>query len=483
MTSSIEDLKFHLVFSTKYRYNLLNEKIATILKNYFIKNQEKFQYKIISLAIESDHVHMLFQLESSEVNLNKLIQRIKGGSSFLIRKKFSYLKRYPSLWTESHFCNSVGNVSQETITNYINSQGIQEKEIVSRTFKYKVLTPTKYKDTVLQIYFQECLLNKRDKTSSAIFQDFPRINRKEDEFGLYIRAQSSKIDSNNSKLAKYWIKIPGSKLQEPIWLGLQGRNLPEDCRIKDSTIRFQKGSYYVYLNIEQDRIIKKASARKILAIDLGMNHPITSVMLQDDHMSYHKFYGNELKNQITRRVKYHSQLQHSGIEEPTSKHQNRIDSLVHEYVNDLIQKAKQEGCSIVVGDLHLSKKFTKGNSNQKTRTKGNRIPYYKVQELLYYKANLNNIPIVFVNEAYTSQACSRCGYVDPNNRKGERFHCCECGYQNQADLNGAINIGRKLVSLLSSSYPTLRESYSEESIEDAFRNDSEFKPTALAVGR
>jgi putative transposase len=484
MSSSIEDLKFHLVFATKYRYNFLNEKIANILKNYFLKKQEKYDFTILSLAIETNHVHLLIKLKSSEVNLNNIIQKIKGGSSFLIRKKFSYLKRYPSLWTESHFCNSVGNVSQETINNYINSQGIQEKEVVSRTFKFKVLVPTKYKGSVLQTYFQECLSNKRDKTSSAIFQDFPRINRLEGEFGLYIRSQASNVTSPNTKLAKHWIKIPGSHSQKPIWLGLQGRDLPEDCRIKDSTIRCKEGVYYVYLNIEQDRIILRATAQKILALDLGMNHPITSVMLEDDHMSCHEFYGNELKNQITKRVRRHSQLQHSGIENPTSKHQNRIDESLHEYVNSIIQFAKSQNCPIVVGDLHLSKKFTRGNSNQKTRTKGNRIPYFKIQELLYYKALLNNIPLVFVNEAYTSQTCSRCGNVDPNNRKGEHFHCRSCGYQNQADLNGAINIGRKLVGLLSSSYPTLRESFCETNNDVVCRNNlSECKPMASAMGR
>ena len=68
--------------------------------------------------------------------------------------------------------------------------------------------------------------------------------------------------------------------------------------------------------------------------------------------------------------------------------------------------------------------------------------------------------------------CSRCGEVNKNSRNGERYECVSCGYKQQADLNGAINIGRNLVGLLSGSHPTLREP-----------NGSESKPTALAVGR
>jgi len=43
MSSSIENLKYHLVFATKYRYNLINEKVAKLLKNYFNKQQEKLK--------------------------------------------------------------------------------------------------------------------------------------------------------------------------------------------------------------------------------------------------------------------------------------------------------------------------------------------------------------------------------------------------------------------------------------------------------
>lgn len=46
-----------------------------------------------------------------------------------------------------------------------------------------------------------------------------------------------------------------------------------------------------------------------------------------------------------------------------------------------------------------------------------------------------------VNAAYTSQTCSRCGYVDKRNRRDqERFVCLWCGHRKHADLNAAANI-------------------------------------------
>ena len=91
--------------------------------------------------------------------------------------------------------------------------------------------------------------------------------------------------------------------------------------------------------------------------------------------------------------------------------------------------------------------------------------------LLEYKARLAGVPLVFVCEAYTSQRCSKCGEINKDSRKGERFECVSCGHKNQADLNGAVNIG-SLVGLLSSSHSTLREEFSSES-----------KPMALAMGK
>ena len=46
-----------------------------------------------------------------------------------------------------------------------------------------------------------------------------------------------------------------------------------------------------------------------------------------------------------------------------------------------------------------------------------------------------------VNPAYTSQRCSACGHVAPENRKSQAvFRCTACGYAANADVNAARNI-------------------------------------------
>ena len=46
-----------------------------------------------------------------------------------------------------------------------------------------------------------------------------------------------------------------------------------------------------------------------------------------------------------------------------------------------------------------------------------------------------------VNPAYTSQRCSACGHVAPENRESQAvFRCTACGYAANADVNAARNI-------------------------------------------
>jgi transposase len=51
--------------------------------------------------------------------------------------------------------------------------------------------------------------------------------------------------------------------------------------------------------------------------------------------------------------------------------------------------------------------------------------------------------VLWVDPAYTSQCCSRCGNVCRENRKTQsQFECVGCGFKLNADLNAARNIAR-----------------------------------------
>ena len=61
-------------------------------------------------------------------------------------------------------------------------------------------------------------------------------------------------------------------------------------------------------------------------------------------------------------------------------------------------------------------------------------------ELERKAAEVGNV-LLFVNPAYTSQACEKCGYTAKANRVSQSvFHCGKCGHTEHADINAARNI-------------------------------------------
>ncbi len=60
---------------------------------------------------------------------------------------------------------------------------------------------------------------------------------------------------------------------------------------------------------------------------------------------------------------------------------------------------------------------------------------------LKYKLSYKSARLVEVNPQYTSQTCSRCGFVDAANRPTQaKFKCLACGHTDNADINAALNI-------------------------------------------
>ena len=62
--------------------------------------------------------------------------------------------------------------------------------------------------------------------------------------------------------------------------------------------------------------------------------------------------------------------------------------------------------------------------------------WVEIEQMLGYKTR-----VVYVNGAYTSRRCCRCGQVDKASRRSRStVHCTSCGYRANADLNAAQSI-------------------------------------------
>ena len=95
--------------------------IAERLKEILVQVSTEKQAKILALEIKGDHLH-LFVSCHPQVVIHKLVKAFKGRSSNILRREFPSLLRLPSLWTNSYFVSTAGNVSSGTIRKYIEAQ-------------------------------------------------------------------------------------------------------------------------------------------------------------------------------------------------------------------------------------------------------------------------------------------------------------------------------------------------------------------------
>ena len=81
------------------------------------------KYKSNNNIVYSCKYHVVFCPKYRRFGIHKVVKRIKGISSRILREEFSWLKsRLPTLWTNSYFVSTVGGAPISIIKQYIESQ-------------------------------------------------------------------------------------------------------------------------------------------------------------------------------------------------------------------------------------------------------------------------------------------------------------------------------------------------------------------------
>jgi len=118
---SVYDLKYHIVWVTKYRYPVLHGEIALRVRELIRQTCNELSVYIVSGHVSKDHVHLLVSVPPN-IAVSKLVQRMKGRSSRKLMQEFGELsRRYwgRHLWARGYFAVSTGNVTDEVIRQYI----------------------------------------------------------------------------------------------------------------------------------------------------------------------------------------------------------------------------------------------------------------------------------------------------------------------------------------------------------------------------
>ena len=210
--------------------------------------------------------------------------------------------------------------------------------------------------------------------------------------------------------------------------------------------------HFVY-NTEKTDMSKAAG---VVGVDIGEIHPIVS------HDGQHTaiFNGRYIRSLYRLRNKVLAAM--NAKIDRCSKHSkrwwhlvrckwkrirkidNQIKDALHKQTAKFVQYCQQRNIgTIVLGDLTRIREHI--NYGKRANQKLHQWAFGKVTELITYKAKAFGIKVVWIDEAYTSQTCPKCG-----NRKKptSRNYTCKCGFQYHRDGVGAINIRQKYLGHL-----------------------------------
>lgn len=128
---TVYDIKYHLVWVTKYRYQVLRGEIAVRTRDMIREICMQHEIIILKGHVGRDHIH-LFVSAPLRLSVSKMMQYIKGKSSRRLQQEYPTLqKRYwgQHLWARGYFCASSGTVTDEMIEAYIEQQGKPPEDV------------------------------------------------------------------------------------------------------------------------------------------------------------------------------------------------------------------------------------------------------------------------------------------------------------------------------------------------------------------
>jgi putative transposase len=114
----------------------------------------------------------------------------------------------------------------------------------------------------------------------------------------------------------------------------------------------------------------------------------------------------------------------------------------HRISKAIVSRAKATNSAIALEDLTGIRERVNQQPRSKTeRRRANSWAFYQLRQFLEYKARVAGVSLILVPPAYTSQTCHRCLHIHPEQgksyRSGKSFKCGHCGWEGDADLNGA----------------------------------------------
>ncbi len=325
--------------------------------------------------------------------------------------------------------------------------------------KIKLLYINKYKKWFFdKVKMKNKLINKDTlKLSRKIIKRTFKLNHFPNTKYIQLQLDNkvAKIETkkeNGAKNFDYWIKLSTLEKGKPINLPLKSNpyfenikgNLKKFCQITIDKFNI--------IGITLLKDVKKREykpKREKIALDLGLSN-LFATNLGDLFGRRFIDYLLKIDEKIT---KLQAKLQKNKLKPTQTKRYRRLIKKTRAYLKNEINRVLNKIVKLYAPKEIILEKLN--FQSPKLSKRLNRILHKFGKSII--KQKLENLKEEFgikireINPAYSSQTCSKCGYVDKSNRKNQAtFICGFCNSKQNSDINAAKNLlfrsSKKLLS-------------------------------------
>ena len=118
---STSRLTAHLIWTTKYRYHVLEGEIKVRCRDLLVQICDAEDIRILKGIVSRDHVHMHIEYPP-KLAIADVVKRLKGRTSRMLQAEYPHLReRYwgRHFWAIGYGVWSTGNITDEMVQEYL----------------------------------------------------------------------------------------------------------------------------------------------------------------------------------------------------------------------------------------------------------------------------------------------------------------------------------------------------------------------------
>jgi len=261
------------------------------------------------------------------------------------------------------------------------------------------------------------------------------------------------IEPSEDSTFEYWLRIStldkGHPLRVPVKLATYHKEALKDKKLNASTTLCKRnGGWWLTLSFDEDVPLQTEKDASLVGVDVGIANFLTT----STGKQYGTFHGKLARRhkrdreKRRRKAKLRACLKKKGVTNLPS-----TSSVTGQRLTRHVRQEINRAVTLLIQDHPSARIIYEELSVASMRFKARSMNAY------LYASNLAHIPKQItwatakrgmaahtVKAAYSSQACSRCQYVDRANRPNQQTFCCVvCGYQDHADHNASLNVASR----------------------------------------